>query len=397
MTTKGDQGTVRALNRRLVLRLLREQGPTSRTELAEQSGLSNGAITRIVGELIDEGFLVERSIGASTGGRRPVLLDLDTSSRVVAGLKLMDDAIMSVLVDIKGAVVTDAWAPLPTHDTKAVVDLAADAVQNLLAKIETPLDRLSGIGVCMPGSIDWTTGTCRRSPFFGWTDVNVADLLRDRLGVPVSVDNDVNALAVAESLFGPNRVVRDFAVITLGRGIGAGLVTGGRVHRGHNGSAGEFGHIVSQVGGRVCECGNNGCLEAYVGERALLERVRELSGTTANMTVDELGALFDSGNPGAAEIYADITQRLSVAIADLINLFDPELVLLSGEATFLTEKFVADVRRRIVAHLFGSARSYQLLLDTTRGDRTMWARGAASLAMEQMFDPFTRTRGIAVA
>jgi predicted NBD/HSP70 family sugar kinase len=398
MTAKGDQGTVRALNRRLLLRLLREGGPTSRTDLADLSGLSNGAITRIVGELIDEGFLVERSIGASTGGRRPVLLDLDTSVRVVAGLKLMDDAILAVLVDIKGAVIANSRVPLRSHDTDAVLDRAATAVEDLLAKIGTSRDRLGGIGLCMPGSIDWRAGVCKLSPFFGWIDVPVAKLLHDRTGVPVSVDNDVNALAVAESLFGPSRQVRDFAVVTLGRGVGAGLVHSGRVYRGSSGGAGEFGHIVSQLGGRACECGKAGCLEAYVGEHALLSRVRELGSGYANVSVDEFVALARGGDAEAGAIYTDVTQRLGVAIANLINLFDPELVVLGGEAAFLNERFVADVRPHIDAHTFGGLDdSFELQLDAARGDRTAWARGAASLAMEHMFDPLMQSLDLAIA
>jgi predicted NBD/HSP70 family sugar kinase len=391
MAEKGDQGTVRALNRRLLLRLLREQGPTSRTDLAEMSGLSNGAVTRIVGELIDEGFLVERSIGASTGGRRPVLLDLDTSARVVAGLKLMDDTIQAVLVDIKGAVVAHVEAPLDTHAVDAVVDTAVATTHDLLLQIETPADQLSGVGLCMPGAVDWKTGVCKVSPFFGWHDVKIADLLSDRLGVTVSVDNDVNALAVAETLFGPNRLARDFAVVTLGRGVGAGLVIGGRVNRGHHGAAGEFGHTVSEFCGRACECGNSGCLEAYVGEHAVLARLRE-----SGCDIDA-GGLTRDGDGQVAEIYADVTQRLGVAIANLVNLFDPELVLLGGEAAYLTEEFVADVRAHIDAHAFGSGNDISLQLDTTRGDRTMWARGAASLAIEHMFDPFTHRLGLTTA
>ena len=388
MTAKGDQGTVRALNRRLVLRLLREDGPTSRTELADRSGLSNGAITRIVGELIDEGFLAERSVGVSTGGRRPVLLDLDTSARVVAGLKLMDDVILAVLVDIKGAVVADARIPLPTHGIDAVLDRAAAAVRGLLGKVGAERERLAGIGLCMPGSVDWRAGICRVTPFFGWREVPVATLLGERAGVPVSVDNDVNALAVAESLFGPNRTSRDFAVVTFGRGVGAGLVQGGRVYRGAAGGAGEFGHVVSQVGGRPCECGKSGCLEAYVGEHALLQRVRTLGPGYGGVGVDEFVALARGGDPAAAGLYAEVTERAGVALANLINLFNPELVVFGGEAAFLSEDFVADLRPHIDEHVFGGlADSFELRLDAARGDQTAWARGAASLAMEHLFDP----------
>jgi predicted NBD/HSP70 family sugar kinase len=398
MTAKGDQGTVRALNRRLVLRLLREQGPTSRTDLAELSGLSNGAITRIVGELIDEGLLVERSVGASTGGRRPVLLDLDTSAPVVAGLKLMDDAILAVLVDIKGAVVADARVPLRSHETGAVLDRAASAVADLLARLGAPRGRLAGIGLCMPGSIDWRAGTCRFAPFFGWSDVPVARLLSERTGVPVSVDNDVNALAVAESLFGPSRQVRDFAVVTFGRGVGAGLVQGGRVYRGARGAAGEFGHTVSQLDGRRCECGKAGCLEAYVGENALLGRLRGLGGGYAGISVDEFVALARGGDQAAVRVYTEVLRRTGAAVATLINLVNPELVVFGGEAAFLSERFVADLRPHIDEHTFGGlADGFELRLDADRGDRTAWARGAASLAMEHMFDPLMHSHGMAAA
>jgi len=397
VATKGDQGTVRALNRRLLLRLLREQGQTSRTDLADLSGLSNGAITRIVGELIDEGFLVERSVGVSTGGRRPVLLDLDTSVRVVAGLKLMDDEILAVLVDIKGVVVADARVPLRSHAIDAVLDRASAAVDDLLATAGTTRDRLGGIGLCMPGSINWRAGVCKLSPFFGWVDVPVAELMRERTGVPVSVDNDVNALAVAESLFGPSRQYRDFAVITLGRGVGAGLVQGGRVYRGSSGGAGEFGHTVSQVGGLPCECGKAGCLEAYVGEHALLGRLRAIGGQFTGIGIDAFISLARDGDEEAASIYREVAERLGVAVANMINLFDPELVVLGGEAAFLDERFIADIRPYIDAHTFGGLDdTFELRLDAARAEGTAWSRGAASLAMEHMFDPLIERHDLAI-
>ncbi len=398
MAAKGDQGTVRALNRRLLLRLLREQGPTSRTDLADLSGLSNGAVTRIVGELIDEGFLVEQSVGVSTGGRRPVLLDLDTSARVVAGLKLMDDAILAVLVDIKGAVVADGRIPLRSHDTKVVMGRAVHAVESLLDGIGAARDRLAGVGLCMPGAIDWQSGVCKLSPFFGWRDVRVAEMLHDRMRVPVSVDNDVNALAVAESLFGRGRRARDFAVITVGRGVGAGLVYNGGVYRGHSGGAGEFGHLVSELGGRACECGKRGCLEAYVGEHALMSRVHELGGHYAELDLAGFIALAQAGDADAARIYADLPRRLGAAIANLVNLLNPELVVLGGEAGFLTEQFVEELRPHIAEHTFGGlVGSFDVQLDDWRDDRTAWARGAASLAIEHMFDPLMNGHGVAIA
>jgi predicted NBD/HSP70 family sugar kinase len=388
MPAKGDQGTVRALNRRLLLQLLREQGATSRTDLAELSGLSNGAVTRIVGELIEEGFLVEQSIGVSTGGRRPVLLDLDTNGRVVAGLKLMDDAILSVLVDLKGTVIANSRTALRSHDPMVVLGRAAKVIEKLLDGIGASHDRLAGVGVCMPGTIDWQTGVCQLAPFFNWHDVHVGELLHDLTGVPVAVDNDVNALAVAESLFGRGRTVRDFAVITLGRGVGAGLVTGGRVYRGSSGGAGEFGHVVSELGGRRCECGKAGCLEAYVGEQALLGRVHEHGKRYADVDIDDFLNLAADDDRVARPIYTEAVTRLGAAIANLVNLLNPELVVLGGESAMVTDEFVTTLRPRIDEHTFGGlVGSFEIQLDEWRSDPTAWARGAASLAMEHIFDP----------
>lgn len=400
MPVKGDPATVRALNRRLLLRLLRENGPVSRSELAERSGLSNGAVTRIVGDLIEQGFLVERSMGASTGGRPPVLLDLDTTRRVVAGLKLMDDAVLTVLVDMKGAVLGHSRTVLRSHEPRSVLDRAATAVNTLLRRAAVGRDRLAGAGMCLPGAVDWQSGICRVSPFFGWHDVHAADLLADRLGAPVVIDNDVNALAVAESLFGQGRRLRDFAVVTLGRGVGAGLVCGGAVYRGSSGAAGEFGHQVSEIGGRPCECGKRGCLEAYVSENAVLARMRSVDGSPATDSGDTAEFLRRArgGDAAATALYADVVARLGAALANLVNLLNPQLVLLAGEAGFLDQRFVADLRPHVASNVFaGSAGGVDLRLDETRTEPVTWSRGAASLAVEHLFDPLIQSQGVASA
>lgn len=352
-------------------------------------------MTRIVSELIDDGFLVEQSVGASTGGRRPVLLDLDTSGRVVAGLKLMDDVVIAVLVDMKGAVVADSQTPIISHEAESVISQAAAVVHNLLAAFTGSADRLAGVGLCMPGSIDWRSGVCKLSPYFGWSNVPVAQMIRSHLAVPVIVDNDVNALAMAENLFGVGRTVRDFVVVTVGRGVGAGLVANGSVYRGSSGGAGEFGHTVTELGGLQCECGKSGCLEAYIGDNALLARFRADGSAhdAANMT--EFLSLLGVGDALARQMYAEIAQRLGAAIANLVNVLNPELIVVGGEAPYLTAVFVDELRRCVDEHVFsGLTGSYALRLEPWRADRTAWARGAATLAMEHMFHPAADADGM---
>lgn len=398
MPVKGDQTVVRALNRRLILRHLREQGSVSRTELAELTGLSNGAITRLVTDLIDEGFLLERELGVSTGGRPPVLLDLDTSQRVVAGLKVMDDAVLAVLADIKGTVLVDGRSALRSHDPKRVMTRAAALVVDLLQRAGIDGERLVGVGVCLPGTVDWQSGICRLVPFLGWRDLRVAELLAEQVGVPVTVDNDVNALTVAESLFGEARTARDFAVVTLGRGVGAGLVCGGVVQRGATGAAGEFGHQVSQIGGRACECGKFGCLEAYVGETAVLTQARRLGGGYRALTAPEFVAGARAGDAKLRAIYDEAIARLAAAVANLINLLDPEVVVLGGEAAYLDQQFLDELVPAVREHVFeGVAAEVPLRLDAERLTPSAWARGAATLAIEHLFDPLIQTHDTAIA
>jgi predicted NBD/HSP70 family sugar kinase len=300
----------------------------------------------------------------------------------------MDDAILAVLVDLKGTVIAHSRTALRSHDPKLVLARAAKAIERLLDGVGVAHDRLAGVGLCMPGTIDWETGVCQLAPFFNWHDVHVSELLHDLTGVPVAVDNDVNALAVAESLFGRGRTVRDFAVITLGRGVGAGLVTGGRVYRGASGGAGEFGHVVSELGGRGCECGKAGCLEAYVGEQALLGRLREEGKRYADVDIDAFLDLVAAQDRVAAPIHTEALTRLGAAIANLVNLLNPELIVLGGESAMLTEEFVTALRPKIDEHTFGGLTgSFDIQLDEWRSDPSAWARGAASLAMEHIFDP----------
>jgi predicted NBD/HSP70 family sugar kinase len=320
--------------------------------------------------------------------------NLHTPRQLVAGIKVMDDSVLAVLTDLAGNVVTDAWIPLHDHATDAVLGRCVTAINALLDSSSICRTSLIGLGVCLPGTVEWSTGICRRSPYLGWHDVPVAQLLGNQLGVPVSVDNDVNALATAESLFGCRRGARNFAVITLGRGVGSALVYDHAVYRGGRGGAGELGHMICEPGGRPCECGKTGCLEAYVGETALLRRADELGIGGKPPTINALLTLARDGDNLATQLYDELSARLSVSIANLINLVDPELVLLSGDAGYLTDRFVAELRPRVLAHIFnGIASSVRIEIDVRRSDRTAWSRGAAGLALERL----TKTPGASFA
>jgi N-acetylglucosamine repressor len=236
--------------------------------------------------------------------------------------------------------------------------------------------------------VDAERGISRQQPFFDWIDVPLGEMLTQRLGVSVHIDNDVNALTLAERLYGAGQEVDDFLTVTVGRGVGLGVVIGGQLYRGALGGGGEFGHIVMEADGPQCDCGKRGCLEAFVGERALLREANEAArrGELPLIhTVDELIRSGQDGNPIARRIFAHAGEVLGRGIATLNNLFNPRLILLSGEGVSAGEMLFEPMRTSIQIHTMPALRKDTEIRIDPLGDDA-WARGAASLVLKGLFE-----------
>lgn len=293
---------LRSHNAALVLDLLRGAGPDgiSRLELAERTGLTPQAVSKITARLRADGFVAEAGRRASTGGKPRTVLRLVPEAGHAVGLHLDRDELRVVLCDLTGAVVGERGAPLDLGGgADAVVEGAATEVAALLAGVGAVL----GVGVALPGPLDHTRGVLHRvTGFPEWDGFPLRDALAGRLGVPVVVDKDTNAAALGLAVGGGLGAVGNgsFAYLHLGTGLGAGLVIGGTVHRGARTGAGEFGHQVVQLDGPLCGCGDRGCVEVLC-----------------------LGAVARGAVPEAARV-------LGVAAANLVGLLDIDLVLLGG-------------------------------------------------------------------
>ena len=391
-TLKGDQGTVRALNRRLILNGIREHGPLARAQLAELTGLSPAAVTGVTAELIAGRFLIEHAVGVSSGGRPPILLDLDAVTHRVAGLKLSEGRLEAVITDMRTSVIARGSARLSSSDPEQVASVTASLLAAMCAEKGLELEGLLGVGFGLPGVMDGA-GACLRSPILGWRDVHISRLLSAALNLPVWVDNDVNALVAAESLFGRGRRADNFVVVTIGRGIGAGFVLGGRVYRGAHGGAAEFGHTTVERDGRACECGKRGCLEAYASEPSLVRQYNETKPGARVRSVKALCAAAERGDEQAVKVLADAGERTGVALANLVTLLDPELIVLGGEGVRLGERFFTPLRRALRETAFsGAGQNLPVYVDAWTDEQ--WARGAASLAVQHTFDFETGASGI---
>ncbi|AOR34077.1 transcriptional regulator [Streptomyces fodineus] len=311
-------GVVRSHNTALVLGLLRDAGAEglSRLELAERTGLTPQAVSKITGRLREEGLAAEAGRRASTGGKPPTVLRLVPEAGHAVGVHLDRDELRVVLVDLDGAVAAQRRTELDLGaGAEAVLQVVARAVEGLVADGLGHGDAgpagggtLLGVGVALPGPLDHARGVLHRvTGFPEWDGFPLRDALGERLGVPVVVDKDTNAAALGLSVAGEGGS-GSFAYLHLGTGLGAGLVIGGRVHRGARTGAGEFGHQVIQLDGPPCECGNQGCVEVLclsaVGRGAAGEAARVLGVGAANLVglldIDAvlLGGRTVAGAPG---------------------------------------------------------------------------------------------------
>ncbi len=394
---KGNRELIRRMNRNLVLNLIKSRGPISRTDIARLSGLSLATVSGITAELIEKGLIHEMGAGQSTGGRRPVLLRLNHEAGFVVGLKLMEHVITSAVTDLDAQVLHHRVTPLPTDAShppsfEDLLPTIVQAVETTIAEAGVDRERVLGVGVGMAGLVDGKSGVCHYSPFFGWRNVQMARPLAERLGLPVYLENDVNTLTIAEQWFGYGHDVEHFVVVTVGRGIGAGIVVNGQFYRGHLGGAGEFGHITLVDNGPPCTCGKRGCLEALASDPAVVRQARAaiaLGEQTAlagvePLTIDAIVAAADAGDALAQRLLAESGRWLGIGIATLVNILNPQMVIVGGEGVRAGAWRFDPMRDALRAHVFnGLAERLEIVIEPS-GDEA-WARGAACVVLSALF------------
>ncbi|WP_283134561.1 ROK family transcriptional regulator [Rhizohabitans arisaemae] len=386
-TDRGD------LTRTAILALLGTVGPLSRTEIAARLDLSLASVTGLTKELLGNGMLEELDLRPSRGGRPAQRLGLVGGAGRALGIKVAADRLVIVDVRLDGEVLGSWERPFDPAAPDALADLC-DAVEDVVAQA-TRTPPLLGIGVGVPGGVDDQAVGTVNAPTLGWQAMPVGERLRRRLRLPVLVENDVNALAAAERLYGKGRTHRDFLVLTIGRGVGAAIVTDGRVYRGARGGAGEFGHVPIDPGGPVCGCGAAGCLEAFVGAAGLLAAAGAKgltipaddpsgAGGARRGPVAALGRAAADGEHAARAVFAEAGAILGRAVAGLINIVDPEVVVVLGEGTADWPHWRTGFDPAVRAQLLPGRRDIEIEVESW--DDTSWAQGAAALVLATPFD-----------
>jgi predicted NBD/HSP70 family sugar kinase len=388
-TPPANRDLIRAINRSRVLNNIKNQGPVSRTEIARSTGLSAATITSISGELIESGLVFEKEAGDSSGGRRPIMLALNTQGGCVIGIKLAEDHVTGALTDLRANISAKLTRPLTEQSVDCALDTMSDVVNSLLLEKRYRKAQFLGVGVGLAGIIDFQKGILRYSPIFGWMNVPLGEMLAERIGAPVHIDNDVNTLTITELWFGQGKGVNNFLTVTIGRGVGLGIVLNGQVYLGMQGGAGEFGHTVIDPGGPLCACGNHGCLETFVSDPAIMQTANQArqQGLIPPdvITIDEFTSLAESGHQLAGEIFAEAGSILGLGIANLINLLSPELIIISGEGVRAGELLFEPMRATVAANVMPGLAG-DTLIQVDPWDDYAWARGAAGLVLRDLFE-----------
>ena len=393
-TTATGREHIRQLNTRVVLNAIHRHGRISRIALAEELKLSPAAVTHITGALLAKAVIFEARQGTSDRvGRKPILLEINYDSAYVLGAKVSNTAVTTALTNLKAEVIAYRSDQVEHCTPESVAAVLEQAIQELSAEAEVPPSRLVGLGVDLPGIVDSQAGVVRHSPLLGWYDVPFAALVQSRLALPTLVENDVNALAVAEAWFGYGRSAESFLVVTLGRGVGLGIILDGNVYRGPTGGAGEFGHLVLDPEGPVSPDGERGSLEAYLSDAALLTQARRhIAGFAREATHQDLVDLADRGDPQAVAVFRDAGRMLGLALSHLVNIFAPPLIILSGEGVRAAHLLLPAARDALALYSFGDlGRRVELIVDSW-GDEA-WARGAAGLAASRHLESTATTLG----
>lgn len=386
---------IRSESRLDVLHALLSLGQSNRNELARTTGLSLATVATVVSELIAEGLVEEAGLFLGGAGRPTTTLRLHRSRGFIAGIDVAETYVSTHLFDASLAQVSAADVALDEHETSAeyVVDGLVESLSAAVAQAGVDRETLLGVGVAVPGLVQSSSGiTSVVAPHGSWRNMELIELMRERIGLPLVIENPLKAMATAELWLGRGRDAASMVTVNLGTGVGAGIVLEGRILRGATNSAGEWGHSLLVYEGRGCRCGRRGCVEAYVGAPGIQQTLREVDPAHPLAEVehqrDFIGALATEmgktePDPAVKETVERTARYLGSAIADLVAVINPELVMLTGwTAWALGDHLLPATTAQILAEApDGAATDLTVGISTVRGNSV--AIGMATLAFER--------------
>jgi len=391
---RGNKELIKDINRALVIDRIRSGDPISRTEIAQRTKLGLSTITKIIDGLLNQRLVKEVGEGDSSGGRRPIYVDFNYNYGFVVGIKIEKQQVILATTDLRPTVQHKLHLPFTAG---ASADTVMREIEHGLDQILTGYEERNlaclGIGIGVSGLVDKDAGVLLHSSLLGWDRIEFRAVLQKRYSVPVFVDNDVNVYTLAEICYGFGQELRNFVLVTVGVGVGSGVVQNGQLYRGEYGGAGEFGHYVLVPGGNLCDCGQKGCLETYVNDAFVIaETKRLLSQEKDSVLYDNRRGLsiqdvIDAAAAGdfcARKAVMTAGRNLGFGLLSLVNLLNPAAIILAGEAMVNRDLIIPAVEEILPNNYFARYQPPVKLLVSQLGDDA-WEIGAVSMVLNELF------------
>jgi predicted NBD/HSP70 family sugar kinase len=384
---------LRRQNRQTILQNAYFAQSSSRLELSQQLGLSPATVTHVVAELLDEGILLETGVAESQGGRPRMLLTVNSAHGFFVGVDVGETQTRVELFDLTLTRLSGVEYGLDSamDQVEQVIEQIDAGLSYVLHAARVPRERVLGIGVGVPGIVERTSALLVHAPAWSWRSVPLMARLHQQLGLPIYLDNGAKAMAQAELWFGAGRSVDSLATLLIGTGVGAGIIANGTLYRGATNSAGEWGHTKLILDGWACRCGSRGCIEAYIGALGIIRRFREqaplfpLPEANQEAGIAAILQAHANGHPAATQTLQQTAHYLGAGIADLINMFNPRLIILGGWVGLAIGPYVLDeVQRSAAAYALPQPfEAVQIGLCEFGQDAV--CKGAAMLALDSFF------------
>ena len=399
-----NRGFTKTINQFNILNTIRRAGLISRVEIAEVTGQSRAAVTNITARLLKEKIIVEKETKTSSSrGRRRVLLALNPTAAYVVGVKLSAFQVSFAVTDMQADVLSSLIVPvrISKRSVEFVANLIEEGIRHCVAEARLNMRKISGIGIGIPGLVDSEKGITLWSPLYKRGNTTLRELIQDRFNIKTHIENDANTVTLAQQWFGEGRGVDNFLVVTVEHGVGMGIVVNGQLYRGLKGIGAEFGHLVILPGGAPCRCGKRGCIEAYVADYRILQSAIDAAkegkwqcDSLSSLTIEEVTDIARKGEPALRNIFKKGGEILGLGISGLAQIFNPEKIIIAGEGVRAGDLLFKPMHKMIKKHT--TPDMYDTLqIVIQKWQDTDWARGAASLVLQELYkSPLDRVRPV---
>lgn len=384
------------INISLVLNAIRTNDGISRYEISRLTRLSPSAVSNIIDLLIEAGFVIESPGETKSAGRRPIRLSLNDGIHFPIGIEIENDKITGVVINLAGEIVKQATEFIfPEMDYKEILDKVANIYFNLSQDFEP--NQIMGLGVAIPGIVDSKSGISILSENLGWRNIPVKEILREKMDVPIFIEQNIRAVTLGELWYGAGIGRNNIICVRVGSGVSASFVINGSIYRGSTGIVGEFGHTVVELNGNRCRCGGQGCLESYVSTQVLINKVLEglknkvysqvsLEGKNRDEMLEEIISAGKRGDRFILNIFEEIGEYLGIGISNLINLFNPEMVVIAGGLAKAEELLLEPVMRTVKLRAFPPIPEFGIPeITTSKLGAFTCAIGAGTFVIEDIF------------